>query len=42
MLEVDFFFMVDSIDEGFKKVKDGNYVFFWDIIVNKYKIIEDC
>lgn len=33
---------MDSTDEGFKKVKDGNYAFFWDTTVNKYKTIEDC
>lgn len=42
MSEVDPSSMVDSTDEGFKKVKDGNYAFFWDTTVNKYKTIEDC
>lgn len=42
MSEVDPSSMVDSTDEGFKKVKGGDYAFFWDTTVNKYKTIEDC
>ncbi|XP_061165234.1 glutamate receptor 2-like isoform X1 [Saccostrea echinata] len=42
MSEVDPSSMVDDTEEGFKKVKQGNYAFFWDTTVNKYKTIEDC
>ncbi|KAH3833472.1 hypothetical protein DPMN_106782 [Dreissena polymorpha] len=34
--------MVDTTEEGFNKVNEGNYAFFWDTTVNKYKTIEDC
>ncbi|XP_078325983.1 glutamate receptor 1-like isoform X4 [Crassostrea virginica] len=42
MSEVDPSSMVDDTDKGFQKVKEGNYAFFWDTTVNKYKTIEDC
>ncbi|CAG5131286.1 unnamed protein product, partial [Candidula unifasciata] len=34
--------MVDNTTEGYKKVKQGNYAFFWDTTVNKYQTIVDC
>ena len=34
--------MVESTEEGFQKVLEGNYAFFWDTTVNKYKTIENC
>ncbi|OWF48940.1 glutamate receptor 4-like [Mizuhopecten yessoensis] len=34
--------MVDTTAEGFQRVKQGNYAFFWDTTVNKYMTIMDC
>ncbi|XP_052281545.1 glutamate receptor 4-like isoform X2 [Dreissena polymorpha] len=42
MSEIEPSSMVETTEEGFKKVKEGNYAFFWDTTVNKYKTIEDC
>ncbi|CAL1539084.1 unnamed protein product [Lymnaea stagnalis] len=42
MSEIDPDSMVHNTTEGFKKVKDGNYAFFWDTTVNKYQTIIDC
>ncbi|XP_052795006.1 glutamate receptor 2-like isoform X2 [Mya arenaria] len=42
MSEIEPSSMVANTEEGFKKIKEGNYAFFWDTTVNKYKTIEDC
>ncbi|NP_001191669.1 glutamate receptor 8 [Aplysia californica] len=42
MSELDPDSMVDNTTEGFKKVKDEDYAFFWDTTVNKYQTIMDC
>ena len=42
MSEIDTSSLVANTEEGFKKIKAGNYVFFWDTTVNKYKTIQDC
>ena len=42
MSEVDPESLVADTEEGFKKVKAGNYAFFWDTTVNTYKTIQDC
>ena len=42
MSEIEPSSMVADTEEGFRKVKEGNYAFFWDTTVNKYKTIEDC
>lgn len=42
MAELDPESMVSTTTEGFQKVKEGNYAFFWDTTVSRYKSIEDC
>ncbi|XP_053400246.1 glutamate receptor 1-like isoform X2 [Mercenaria mercenaria] len=42
MSEIEPSSMVKSTEEGFKKVKEELYAFFWDTTVNKYKTIENC
>lgn len=42
MHEVDPDSMVPTATDGFEKVKQGDYAFFWDTTVNKYMTIEDC
>ncbi|KAL4230474.1 hypothetical protein ACF0H5_010856 [Mactra antiquata] len=42
MSEIEPSSMVSSTDEGFKKVQNEQYAFFWDTTVNKYKTIENC
>ncbi|XP_014768777.1 glutamate receptor ionotropic, kainate 2 [Octopus bimaculoides] len=42
MAELDPESMVSTTTEGFHKVKEGNYAFFWDTTVSRYKSIEDC
>ncbi|GFN98245.1 glutamate receptor 8 [Plakobranchus ocellatus] len=42
MSEVEPGSMVENTTQGFKKVKDENYAFFWDTTVNKYQTIMDC
>lgn len=42
MSEVEPGSMVKDTEEGFLKVKEGNYAFFWDTTVNKYMTIMDC
>ncbi|KAL3878980.1 hypothetical protein ACJMK2_031302, partial [Sinanodonta woodiana] len=42
MSEIDPDSMVSTTEEGFKKVKQANFAFFWDTTVNKYMTIEDC
>ncbi|KAK3100557.1 hypothetical protein FSP39_021745 [Pinctada imbricata] len=42
MSEIEPSSMVDSTEEGFRKVKTEDYAFFWDTTVNTYKTIEDC
>ncbi|CAG5127476.1 unnamed protein product [Candidula unifasciata] len=42
MSEIDPDSMVDNTTEGYKKVKEGDYAFFWDTTVNKYQTIVDC
>ena len=42
MSEIEPSSLVSSTEEGFKKVKEGNYAFFWDTTVNKFKTIQDC
>ena len=42
MLEVDTSSMVDTSDDGFRKVNEENYAFFWDSTVNKYLTTKNC
>ncbi|XP_059157771.1 glutamate receptor 3-like, partial [Physella acuta] len=42
MSEIDPDSMVENTLEGYKKVKNGNYAFFWDTTVNRYQAIIDC
>lgn len=42
MSELDPSTMVSTTAQGYEKVKKGNYAFFWDTTVSKYKTIEDC
>ncbi|XP_070198237.1 glutamate receptor ionotropic, kainate 3-like isoform X2 [Littorina saxatilis] len=42
MSEIEPDSMVDNTTQGFQKVKDEDYAFFWDTTVNKYKTIIDC
>ncbi|XP_067663932.1 glutamate receptor ionotropic, kainate 2-like [Haliotis asinina] len=42
MSEIEPDSMVDNTTEGYSKVTDGNYAFFWDTTVNKYKTTTDC
>ncbi|XP_046372016.1 glutamate receptor ionotropic, kainate 2-like isoform X2 [Haliotis rufescens] len=42
MSEIEPDSMVDNTTEGYGKVTDGNYAFFWDTTVNKYKTTTDC
>ena len=42
MSEIEPDSMVKDTDEGYRKVKEEDYAFFWDTTVNKYKTIIDC
>ncbi|KAK3801146.1 hypothetical protein RRG08_006865 [Elysia crispata] len=42
MSEVEPDSMVENTTEGFQKVRNEDYAFFWDTTVNKYQTISDC